>query len=34
MVAGDHYTMFQEAGAQHMAERITDILTKLDPAHS
>jgi thioesterase domain-containing protein/acyl carrier protein len=34
MVAGDHYTMFQEAGAQQMAERISDILTKLDPAHS
>jgi len=33
MVAGDHYTMFQESGAQQMAERITDILTKLDPAH-
>ena len=34
MVSGDHYTMFQESGAQQMADRITDILTQLTPAHT
>ena len=34
MVAGDHYTMFQESGAQQMAERITDILSRQEPAQS
>ena len=31
MVSGDHYSMFQESGAQQMAQRITDILAKVGP---